>query len=429
LKHLNSILFYASILHFLITELTILPFFVKNTVSVYSPSALSIILFFSYLLTLNDPASRIRHARVKSIFIVPIFFFITAATMDLAASGQYRVNYSIYLIKCILFCLICFVQIARGDNTKKALGTPYHHFCLFILATSTLLLVVRVFDLDSTHSFDTSFLKKDVEKKGEAAYFYSFPFGLGLILEGEWPIKIFGLKFHRYCSYFLEPAIFAFSWIPAIIAFSKTGARFTRAIILSICSVILIWTASLTAFFALAFVVLLSFSKRILKLPIQYLLISSIAVFLLIYFESSIRNASDSISIINKLSSGTATTTQNSLTKQFSQLSSLEGPFNARPASLEDSSSSIISRSFWGIYLISLIFIASKGFLFSNNTETQLISLGSIFIIFMSLKGPQHFIPNPLHLYLLFLHIQSLSPAQFKRMSNWESHSNRTTKT
>lgn len=354
------ILYYFLIWHYLLSEATIISSWIKSHVGLYSPSFVSLAICLAYLVI-----SFLSNKKVRIVFgikdqlwgglVLALASFLAAITFDLFLElffGTVESTFN-YWLKYILIFLIFMIELF-GGRSAEMLFKPFKHFFLFVLFTSIVLLVFLMLPIDDQY-IDVSFLRKNAEgNNGESLY--TFPFGLGLLITGQNRPEFLGLEFYQYCSYFIEPQVFVFFFIPACFMFLKYKG--IGKILVWTAAFLVLWAHSFTSLVGLAVVVLIHAVRNYPKTTLVLLMVFGM-LFLSFYSDSMRSSAQSAVTVLRKLESSSAEATKSRLMFVLDKGEVLGQPLSSKSYDRDiDQPISVVSSFFW-ISFVVLVFAVS----------------------------------------------------------------------
>jgi hypothetical protein len=397
-------LYTVTILHYFVTEVSIIGAWAKSVVSFYSPTIVSFILF-CMLIVFGLVSNFLRSDRIKKIklfskyeffLLLILLVFIIASFVDYLLNGN--LLYLLFFTLNLMY-IVATIQYFVSRSSIYQCMHPYTIFFKFILYTSFISLLLYLSDMGGGMELDTSFLKKSVEGGGGESL-YSFPFGLGLIFTGSVNVNIFNIEFSQYSSYFFEPSWMAYSVLSiAFILPLANPASLNKAHYLTLL-ILIIWANSLTIYIALICALILYYVSLNKVFIVPLILILIFSLFFLPYISEYLIRHSDIFHIFSKLQRGSSGSLDATiLSIERIQNTSLFGEaLNMRPGIVDkDSDVSIFSVVAWTTY-ICLICIAP---LFLRNTIGNKVIIVIAFIIISSFKTIPHMIPSVIPLFVI----------------------------
>lgn len=383
-------LYYVGVLHFLLSEATIFGDLLQSVIPYYSPSVVSVALLMAFLLVyvvmLRKVSLPIGLPPEGVFAFVSMIFFLVAITVDFALSviTENSMLAALYWVKYGLFCAVMLVAVF-GAN-KIDILRPCYHILLMIMTTSIALLVIVSVVGGDLPSIGVSFLRKSGEGNlGEPLY--SFPYGLGLLITGQNEARVLGFEFSQYCSYFIEPQIFAFFYVPAMFLCLDRFASKTLAFLAGL--VLVVWAHSLTSLLSICLLVVVYAytSKPVITLLVSLSTMASIFL-VLDYDYGSLVAIQDGFSMFQKLSSSSADATQGRIQAIFTEFSMLGRPLNLRfGASDIDAPVSVLSLGAWLLMIVTAFASAMVSFITKRNVA---IASALVFMTFAAPKSLEH---------------------------------------
>lgn len=383
-------LFYVGVLHFLLSEATIFGDYLQSFIPYYSPSVVSVALLMAFLLLY---AVLLRKVRLpiglppEGVFaFFSMVFFLVAITADFALSviAENSMSAVLYWVKYSLFCAVMLV--AMFGTNKIDILKPCYHIILMILVTSIVLLVIVGIRGADLPSLGVGFLRKSGEGNlGEPLY--SFPYGLGLLITGQNEARVLGFEFSQYCSYFIEPQIFAFFFVPAIFLCLHRFAN--RVLVFLVGFALVMWAHSLTSIVSICLLVVVytCTSKPVVALLVSLFMIASF-FWVLDNDYSSLVAIQDGFSMFRKLSSSSADATQGRLQTIFTEFSILGRPLNLRfGASDIDAPVSVLSLGAWLLMIVMAFISAMVSFMLKRNVA---VASALVFMVAAVPKSLEH---------------------------------------
>lgn len=389
------IIYYFLIWHYLFSEATIISSWIKSHVNAYSPSFFSLVICISYLAISFLSNKKVRFAfGVEDLLwgglVLALVFFLAAITFDLFLDvlfGAVESTFN-YWLKYILIFFIILIELF-GGRSADMLVLPFKHFFLFVLLTSIALLVLLMLPVDDQY-IDVSFLRKNAEgNNGESLY--TFPFGLGLLITGQNKPAFLGFEFYQYCSYFIEPQVFVFFFIPACFMFLKYKGA-SKFLVWS-AGFLVLWAHSFTSFVGLAVVGFIHSIRNYPKATVILLLLFGM-LFLSCYSDSMRSDAQSAITVLQKLESSSAEATRSRFMFVIEKGEVLGQPLSSKSNDQDiDEPISVISSFLWISFVVLVFSVSLLGVLRKWEVAACYAVIYLTVSVFKSLEhAPQSFV-------------------------------------